>query len=215
LAAAVAVIATYQEILGVFWSRPQSAWWVWLWVLASWIVAVLMLGISGVLAYLLAQVLFAVLVMDLMSRITEKEISGREARGPDMSVLQQAMFLIAQEIPRALLPVLLTLAIMAAGWLTPLGPITAVLSAAAAVIFLAWDNTDLIPARRMVPFAQRFALLRQSLTFHLGFGLWFLIPVVNILFLSFAPVGATLYYLEKQDAEGYGGTTDASGEKSG
>jgi CysZ protein len=90
-----------------------------------------------------------------------------------------------------------------------------VLSAAAAVIFLAWDNTDLIPARRMVPFAQRFALLRRSLTFHLGFGLWFLIPVVNILFLSFAPVGATLYWVEKQDAEGYDGTTDASREKSG
>ncbi|MCG6894700.1 MAG: EI24 domain-containing protein [Desulfobacteraceae bacterium] len=215
-AAAVAVVIAYhQEVLGAFWNRPHSAWWAWLWVLASWLVAVVLVGISGVLAYLAAQVLFAVLIMDLMSRITEKEISGREVRGPDLSVFQQAFFLMAQEVPRALLPVLLTLAIMAAGWLTPLGPVTTVLSAAAAVVFLAWDNTDLIPARRMVPFAKRFQLLRRSLSFHLGFGIWFLIPVANILFLSFAPVGATLYYVEKMDAEGHDAMPDASREKSG
>jgi CysZ protein len=38
--------------------------------------------------------------------------------------------------------------------------------------------------------------LLKTLPFHLGFGLLFLVPVLNILLLSFAPVGATLYYLE-------------------
>jgi CysZ protein len=61
------------------------------------------------------------------------------------------------------------------------------------VVFLAWDNTDLVPARRMVPFQERFRFLLKTLPFHLGFGLWFLIPVLNLLFLSFAPVGGTLY----------------------
>jgi CysZ protein len=75
-----------------------------------------------------------------------------------------------------------------------------VVSSAAAVIFLAWDNTDLIPARRLVPFGERLRLLRSTLPFHLGFGLLFLIPFLNILFLSFAPVGATLYYIEKNNA---------------
>jgi CysZ protein len=83
------------------------------------------------------------------------------------------------------------------GWLTPLGPIITILSSMAAVIFLAWDNTDLIPARRMAPFRERFRLLMNTLAFHLGFGLLFLIPLLNILFLSFAPVGATLYYIDR------------------
>jgi CysZ protein len=83
------------------------------------------------------------------------------------------------------------------GWLTPLGPIVTILSSMAAAIFLAWDNTDLIPARRMAPFKERFRLLMSTLPFHLGFGLLFLIPLLNILFLSFAPVGATLYYIDR------------------
>jgi CysZ protein len=86
---------------------------------------------------------------------------------------------------------------MVLGWLTPLGPVLAIVSSGILVIFLAWDNTDLVPARRFDPFKQRFKLLRKSLTFHLGFGLLFLIPLLNILFLSFAPVGATIYFIDK------------------
>jgi CysZ protein len=107
------------------------------------------------------------------------------------------LFLIKQEIPGAIVPVLLSLLLLIIGWLTPLGPMITILSAGIAVIFLAWDNTDLTPARQLVPFSERFRSLRGSLLFHLGFGLLFLIPVLNILFLSFAPVGATLYQIDK------------------
>jgi len=75
----------------------------------------------------------------------------------------------------------------------------AVIATGAAMVFLAWDNTDLIPARRLTPFSQRFKLMTGTLPFHLGFGLPFLIPVLNIVLLSFAPVGATLYFVEKQE----------------
>jgi len=50
----------------------------------------------------------------------------------------------------------------------------------------------------MIPFKKRFKMLSKALSFHLGFGLPFLIPGLNILLLSFAPVGATLYFIEKQ-----------------
>ncbi len=63
--------------------------------------------------------------------------------------------------------------------------------------FLAWDNTDLIPARQLVPFKTRFRLLLNAIPFHLGFGLPFLIPGLNLLLLSFAPIGATLYHMDK------------------
>ncbi|MCD6293833.1 MAG: hypothetical protein J7M20_02680, partial [Deltaproteobacteria bacterium] len=79
----------------------------------------------------------------------------------------------------------------------PLGPFITILSSGITAIFLAWDNTDLIPARRMSPFASRFRFLLGTLPFHLGFGILFLIPGLNLLLLSFAPVGATLYHLEK------------------
>jgi CysZ protein len=89
---------------------------------------------------------------------------------------------------------------MILGWFVLLGPVMVLLSSGIAIIFLAWDNTDLVPARRLVPFKNRFRHLLKNILFHLGFGLPFLIPGLNILFLSFSPVGATLYFLEKQDA---------------
>jgi CysZ protein len=67
-----------------------------------------------------------------------------------------------------------------------------------AAIFLAWDNTDLIPARNLQPFGRRFKALAKTPLFHLGFGLPFLVPVLNLLFLSFAPVGATLYHIDRK-----------------
>ena len=66
-------------------------------------------------------------------------------------------------------------------------------------VFLAWDNTDLVPARRMEPFGRRFAFLLRTLPFHLGFGLPMLVPLLNMFLLSYAPVGATLYMVEGPD----------------
>ena len=90
---------------------------------------------------------------------------------------------------------------MVLGWVTPLGPLLTIFSSALTIVFLSWDNTDLVPARQRVPFAVRFRTLRRTLPFHLGFGLPFLVPVVNILFLCFAPIGGTLYAIEKRKSD--------------
>lgn len=89
---------------------------------------------------------------------------------------------------------------MALGALTPLGPFLALIGPAVVVIFVAWDHTDLIPARRREPFKKRFAYLLKNLPFHLGFGLPFLVPGLNLVLLSFAPVGATLFVLQAEKA---------------
>jgi CysZ protein len=136
--------------------------------------------------------------MDKMAYITENLIRGKEEAAPDSTFGKQLVFLISQELPRTIAPVLITFFLMVIGWFTPLGPIITILGPVIATIFIAWDNTDLIPARKLLPFKTRFTMLLNSLPFHLGFGLLFLIPLINILFLSFAPVGATLYHLEKQ-----------------
>ena len=190
------VLTYHQELLNLIWSRPQSAWLIWLWVAVDWLVALLLMGLTVILSYLLSQILFSVLIMDRMSRITEKLVTGTEKSPEGVSLFQQFFFLIKQEIPRAIIPIVITLVFMLLGWLTPFGPVIALLASGAAIVFLAWDATDLTPARRLRPFSERFRFLMKTLPFHLGFGLLFLVPLINILFLSFSPVGATLYYIK-------------------
>ena len=196
---AAGLILTYHgEILDLMWTRPESPWIAWLWHVVSWLLSLILVGVSALVSYLVAQILFSVIIMDYMSRITERMTTGEVEDAEKMPLFRLFIYLIRQEIPRAVIPVVLTLLIMLLGWLTPLGPVVAVLSSCVAVIFLAWDNTDLVPARRLLPFGERFRMLTKALPFHLLFGVLFLVPGLNILFLSFAPVGATLYYLDAQ-----------------
>lgn len=195
---AAAFFLTYQqEIIQLIWAKPTSAWTVWLWHLVSWLLSLILLGVTAVVGYILAQILFSVVIMDRMSRITEKVVTGREVAPPAMSIIQHLFFLVRQEIPRAVLPIFLVILLMVLGWLTPLGPVFTVLSPTIAALFLAWDYTDLVPARQMIPFDRRFQIFRRHLLFHLGFGLLFLVPLLNLLLLSFAPVGATLFHLDR------------------
>ena len=197
IVAAGFVFYYHQQIVELIWSKPESHWILWLWYVFTWLLALVLVGLSVVLSYLVSQILFSVVIMDQMSRITEKIITGQVMEPNKMPFLKQLFYLIKQEIPRAIVPVVTMLLLTIFGWLTPVGPIVAVITTAITIVFLAWDNTDLTPARRMVPFKKRFTQMTSALPFHLGFGLLFLLPVLNIIFLSFAPVGATLYFIDK------------------
>ena len=186
----------HQEIMNLLWAKPESRWILWFWYLLAWILAGVLVSLAAIISYLVSQILFNAVIMDYMSRITEQMISGRTKESAAVPFWQQFFFLIRQEIPRVVLPVLLSLILMALGWLTPLGPLFTIIGPAVAVIFIAWDNTDIIPARRREPFKTRFVYLLKNIPFHLGFGLLFLVPVLNLVLLSFAPVGATLYILQ-------------------
>ena len=190
----------YQDaILALMWEAPEQGFMLFLWELVSWLLSILLALVSVIVSYLFSQLIFGLFVMDYMSRVTERIRTGREESPDDQGMIRLFFYLIRQEIPRALIPVVLSLLIMAAGFLTPFGPLIAVLSSLTAAAFLAWDHTDLVYARRMFTFQQRFGFFKKNLLFHIGFGLFFLIPWVNILFFSFAPVGATLYCIEKED----------------
>jgi CysZ protein len=191
------ILVYHQEILNLIWTRPESRWLLWLWHLLSWMLSLFLVVLSSVFSYLISQILFCVVIMDTMSRITERLASGQEKEPQKMPFLKQFFYLIKQEIPRTIVPVLLSLFIMLLGWLTPLGPLFTIFSSLTAAIFLAWDNTDLVPARRLYPFKTRFKFFYKNLLFHLGFGLLYLIPIASIFFLSFSPVGATLYYVKE------------------
>jgi CysZ protein len=194
------IFVYHQQILDLIWAKPESPWVIWLWYLVSWLISLFLLGVAAIFSYLISQILFSVIIMDHMSRLTERKVTGHVKEPERMSFWRQFVFLVKQEIPRAVIPVLLSLLILILGWFVLLGPIMVFLSSAIAIIFLAWDNTDLTPARRLIPFRDRFRFLSKSVLFHVGFGLPYLVPVLNILFLSFSPVGATLYYLDTHDA---------------
>ena len=196
LALAGMVLYWHNDILSMIWQTPESRWLIWLWHVVSWILTILLMAFSMLAAYLISQIFFCVFIMDYMSRITERLVRGTEAPGAHTSIFGLFVYLIRQEIPRAVVPVLISVGVMVIGLFTPVSLAVIAVSSVVAGIFLAWDNTDLVPARRMVPFKQRFEFLRKNLFFHIGFGLLFLVPWINILFLSFAPVGATLYYIE-------------------
>jgi CysZ protein len=193
------VLSKYQEITNLIWPQPESPWILWLWHVASWLLVLLLSAVSSLLGYLFSQILFNILIMDYMSRITERKVSGKEAAPPDMPWFSYYIYLFKQEIPRAVIPVVISMGIMMLGWFTPLSPILTILSPIVAATFLAWDSTDLVPARRLETFRLRIRFLRKHLQFHVGFGLGFLIPGLNILLLSFAPVGATLFHIEMID----------------
>jgi len=194
------ILSYHQEILNLIWSKPESAWIIWLWHMFSWLLSFILVGVSAVISYLVSQILFSVIIMDHMSRITEIKMTGNVKEPEKMPMIKLFLYLIRQEIPRTIIPVMISLILMMGG-LTPIGPILAILSTCIAAVFLAWDNTDLLPARRLFTFKERFGFLKKNILFHLGFGLPFLIPVLNLLFLSFAPVGATIYQLDKNSVD--------------
>ena len=191
----------HNEILNVIWARPENPWILWLWFILSWVFFLLLMGVAIILSYLISQIMFGVIIMDYMSQITERMVTSRETIPEKITILKRFFHLIKQEIPRTTLPVLLSLVLMVLGWFTPLGLLMAIVTSCTSVIFLAWDNTDLIPARRFDPFKQRFKHLLRTLPFHVGFGILFLVPGLSILLLSFAPVGATLYYCDSADGQ--------------
>ncbi len=192
------ILYWHTEILNMIWTMPESGWLVYVWKALSWFLSLILAVISMVIAYLIAQLFFCVFIMDYMSRITETIVKGRQADFAPESWVHFFLHLIKQELPRAIIPVLISLFIMIVGLFTPLGPVIIIISSITAVVFLAWDNTDLIAARRLSPYRVRIDFLKHNIFFHIGFGLLFLIPWLNIIFLSFAPVGATLFLIEKK-----------------
>ncbi|WP_321416040.1 EI24 domain-containing protein [uncultured Desulfobacter sp.] len=192
------VLYWHNDIFSMIWQMPESRWLIWLWHIVSWILALILMVFSMLASYLISQIFFCVFIMDYMSRITERMVLGQEISNANTSIFGLFLYLIRQEIPRAVVPVMISVALMIIGLFTPVSLVIIAVSSVVAGMFLAWDNTDLVPARRMVPFKERLKFLKENLSFHIGFGLLFLVPWVNILFLSFAPVGATLYYIDKE-----------------
>ena len=80
VAAAAMILVNYEQILNLMWTQPESAWVAWLWYVVSWLLALVLMAISALVGFLIAQLLFSVFIMDLMSQITERKPPARSAR---------------------------------------------------------------------------------------------------------------------------------------
>ncbi|ACN15549.1 hypothetical protein HRM2_24550 [Desulforapulum autotrophicum HRM2] len=207
------ILFWHQEVLNFVWTMPESGFLFFLWQAVSWLLSVFLAGVACLFSYLVAQIFFCVFLMDTMSRITERMVTGVESGPRHVSALTMVVHLLLQEIPRAFIPLAAMVVLIILGLLTPFGPVIALISSLVATTFLAWDNTDLVQARRLDPFQVRFSKFKRTLLFHMGFGLWFLIPWVNIIFLSFAPVGGTLYAIENKKNQNLADNENVSGNK--
>ena len=48
------IMVYHEEILALLWSRPESKWLVWLWVVVSWLLSLILVALSAVVGYLVA-----------------------------------------------------------------------------------------------------------------------------------------------------------------
>ena len=106
------ILSYHQEILNLIWSKPESAWIIWLWHMFSWLLSFILVGVSAVISYLVSQILFSVIIMDHMSRITEIKMTGNVKEPEKMPMIKLFLYLIRQEIPRTIIPVMISLILM-------------------------------------------------------------------------------------------------------
>ena len=157
------ILSYHQEILDLIWNKPESVWIVWLWRVLSWLLSLVLVGISAVISYLLSQILFSIVIMDYMSRITEKIMAGAVREPEKMKLLPLFFYLIKQEIPRAIIPVFVSLVLILGG-LTPLGPVLTIFSCMIAAIFLALGASSVLrKAHQVIKAHNTFAISAGAL----------------------------------------------------
>jgi CysZ protein len=101
-----------------------------------------------------------------------------------------------QETPRAIIPLFLSTTLIVLGWLLPFGPIWVLFSSIFSCAFMAWDYTDLVPARRMMSFKERSRMFKKTFFTHVAFGLPLIIPILNVILFSIGPISGTILFLK-------------------
>ena len=45
------ILAYNQEIMNLIWAKPESQWVIWLWHLISWLISIILIGVSAIMAF--------------------------------------------------------------------------------------------------------------------------------------------------------------------
>src|SRR5512136_90171 len=110
------ILAYHQDLMRLLWPKPESRWLIWLWHLVSWLASLFLIGLSGIVSFIISQIFFSALVMDHMARITELRIAGTVTEPEKLSLWKSFTSILLQEIPRSVVPLTLSLLILVIGW---------------------------------------------------------------------------------------------------
>lgn len=169
----------------VFWDKPVAWYWQAFWWLGWALMSMAPIALCVLAAYLLMKVV-ASPIFEIVSAAIEKDVTGLDQ--PSLT-LRQHLTVMLGELQKAL--VILTLPI-----LLLLIPGFNVISIPVAAFLIGWDFFDYPLARRGWSFGERWRFVAGELWSVTGFGLWLVIPFVNIVFAPFAIAGGTLLGVE-------------------
>lgn len=196
VAAVMALSFLYaDELVGLWWARPD----VW-WKAALWYLAVASLFISLVLAGVaVVPPLAAAPFQEPLSREAERLAAGSDG-GRERGLIASVVVGVADQLARTVVLVG-GYALIFAVWVVPVvgGPLSSLLSFAWTAVWAAADNLDVPMSRHRYRFRDLWALFRARRGLVLGFGagtaLLLMVPVLNFVAAQGAVVAATLLFL--------------------
>ena len=175
----------------VLFARPETVLLLAVWYLAKAFVALAMLVMSALLALTVVSVVAAPLY-EMVSEAVEREYTGQAVVGTGFL---GSIRLIGEEIKKAIFILIVpTLFLFIPG--------VNVLATLVAALLIGWDFCDYPMARRGWSFRRRLRFVLRDGWAVLGFGLWLVIPFVQIFLMPLSVPGGTLLILEALEREG-------------
>jgi len=189
----VSLFFTHQDaVFSVLLFAQPEAWW----MLALWYVARFFLTVAivilGALTGLVVVSIVAAPLYEMVSVAVERDFTGELVH--EMTFLQ-SIGLIGEEVKKALFILIFPILFL-------LVPGLNVLSSVIAAFLIGWDFSDYPLARRGMAFRERLSFVTAEGWAVLGFGIWLVLPVVQIILMPLAIPGGTLLNLEALERRG-------------
>jgi uncharacterized protein involved in cysteine biosynthesis len=170
----------------VLFSKPEDSW---LMLVVYYLCKILLYLATIIFVFVASFLVMNVIaspVYEIISVAVERDITGRDIPGQSLKEMLYVMFVELKKVSLILLISLVLLIV----------PGINLISTVVAAFLIGWDFFDYPLARRGWSFSQRADLVRSEFFSVLGFGLWLVIPVVQIVLVPLAVAGGTMLNLE-------------------
>lgn len=186
---------------GVFWQYSEQ---IFTWLLfekpESWLMIPLfylakafyyvLVFISGMIMFMLGINILSSPIYEYVSLAVERDLRPN-AEVPELSLLD-SIKLVKEEIKKVAFILLVSITILLIPGLNIISPVVT-------AFFIGWELYDFTLARRGLKFKQRLIHVTHNAWSILGFGIWQIIPGVQLLTMPLAVVGATILAIENLD----------------
>lgn len=170
----------------VLFTKPEDSWFM---LVIYYLCKVLLYLATIVFVFIASFLLMNVIaspIYEMVSIAVERDVTGRDIPGQS---LKETFYVMVVELKKVVLILTVSLVLL-------IVPGINLLSTVVAAFLIGWDFFDYPLARRGWSFSQRVDLVRREFFSVFGFGLWLVIPVVQIVLVPLAVAGGTLLNLE-------------------